>query len=327
MKKVCYFFSFILIITISCKRQNIDLKEIELKNDTIISQFNDSTFFSDIRSMFFSKYLYISDYKRNQIIVSNRKAHIIKTLGIKGQGPGEFLGISHIYVNNDTIYAQNDGKRCIEVYDLDGYIKTISLKKGIQLKTTSRFFYLNNTLYLSSMTKEKENSIVAYNYVFDSIKHLGKVDRFDSEEMNYYRNERHILVLGGENIIAVSHVSPVIEKYDMNGNLIEQYNYRDVLPVKKRLKFIENQKVELNSVYELISDAYIESNKIYLILLSNNGDEVSSNRILEIEIGDKMKATQLYNLGKGWFCSICVEKKHLWAFDGKSGNLILFSLN
>jgi hypothetical protein len=324
MKRTFYFSSLILTFIVSCNRQSVDFKELKLNKDTIITQLNDSTFFSDIRSMFFDKYLYVSDYKRNQIIVLDTKAHVIKTIGMPGRGPGEFQGISHIVVDNDTIYAQNDGKRCIEILDIDGFIKTVPLKRGIQLQTTSRFSYLNNTFYLSSVTKE--NSIVAYDFVSDSIKHLGIINQFANEEYNYYRNERHIFIVEGRYIIAVSHTNPVIEKYDINGNLLEQFSYKDILPVQKRIKFIENQQSEINSVYELISDAYIESDKIYLILISNEGNAVSSNRILKIDFRDKMKAAQLYNLDEGWFSSICITKEHLWAFDGKGGSLVMFSL-
>lgn len=328
MKKLnCFLIYFLALIVLSCSKQNTVLKEMVLKQDTVITQFNDSTYFSDIRTMFFDKYLYVSDYKRDQIIVLNNKAEVIKTLGRKGHGQGEFIGVSHIYVANDTIYAQNDMKRSIEVYTLDGYIKTVPLINIniIQLKTDTRFFYLNNTFYLSTVTNQ--NSIVAYNIATDSIKHFGKIDRFATEKHTYFRNDRNILLMEGKYIIATSHVVPVVEKYNLKGDLIEEFNYKHILPVQKRLKFIETKKVEINSVYELISDAYIESNKLYLILISNNGDDVNSNIILEIEIGDKMKATNLYNLGEGWYGTMCITKNHLWAFDRIKGNLVRFTLN
>lgn len=315
-----YFLIGICLILFSCKRHSVDLENIELRKDYGISQSGDSIFFSGIRSIFFDKYLYMSNYRMNQILVLDEMGHLICTLGSEGRGPGEFVGVSHIYVSNDTIYALNEGKRCIEVYNIDGYIKTVPLyEAGIRLRNTGRFVILHNKFYFPYVTNE--NSIVEYNLLYESTRYFGLLDRFQTEDHTRFRNERHLLAMNEKYLIAVSHVKPVIEKYNLNGEFIAQLSYENIYPVQKRLEFVNRQKSEINSVFSVVSDAYVYSNKLYLIIVSNEDEKVSSNKVLEIEIDDKMKVLRLYDLGDGWYSSICVTANNLWAFDTKSDSL------
>ena len=101
------FFSSIIVFY-SCQNNNISV--IGLKGDTVISQLNDSSFISDVRSIYSNKYIYVIDYKRDQILILDKKGSLIKSLGIRGKGLGEFLGASHLFVSNDTICVYNEGK-------------------------------------------------------------------------------------------------------------------------------------------------------------------------------------------------------------------------
>ena len=66
---------------------------------------------------------------------------------------------------------------------------------------------------------------------------------------------------------------------------------------------------------------------MYLSFISNEAEEVFANKILEIEISDDdMNVIALYNLGDGWFNTMCVEQGNLWSFDYKDGCLKRFSL-
>ena len=74
------FIFYCLIILYSCKRSNNTTKEVKLKKDTTITQLSDTSFISDVRSLYFDKYLYLTDYSRDQIIILNRNGKFIKTL-------------------------------------------------------------------------------------------------------------------------------------------------------------------------------------------------------------------------------------------------------
>jgi hypothetical protein len=138
----------------SCNHETEDLPKISLKIDTIINQLSDSTFFSDIRSLFYyNNKFFVSDYNRDQIFILDKDLRLIKTLGRKGNGPGEFSGVSHLYVRNDSIYAFNDYRRSIELYDTTGeYLKTIKPPSPIQLSSMERYFEYNNELYLTDVS-------------------------------------------------------------------------------------------------------------------------------------------------------------------------------
>src|SRR5690606_23185391 len=95
---------FWLIITslclFSCKSQEIPVSY--LRSDMRIDRLSDSSYLSDVRSMVFDQYLYVTDYERNQIIKLTPEGELLGYLGAKGKGPGEFLGASDIIVHGDS---------------------------------------------------------------------------------------------------------------------------------------------------------------------------------------------------------------------------------
>ena len=102
----------------SCSSNDKKIQKIVLQEDIKIEEFSDSTFFSDIRSISYSdSFYYLTDYSRDQFFVLNQNFKLLKTLGQKGQGPGEFLGAAHLCVVGDSVFILNDMQKTFEVFD------------------------------------------------------------------------------------------------------------------------------------------------------------------------------------------------------------------
>lgn len=317
MKKTYLLLVFsVCFIFYSCNKQKNNIENISFKNDTIISQLSDTSFFWDVRSMQFDKYLYFTDYKRDQIIVLDNKGNFIRSIGTKGRGPGEFLGASHLFVINDTIFVANDGKKSIEMYSKYKHLRTINLPNEIIISSEYRFVYKNNIIYLTSLSNS--NSIASYDINNGVIKHFGKSVEFGTAKQTKIRNKRHLFSFKNF-LIAVSDNMPIVEKYDLAGNLLESFDYSDVQEVDHVLNYFKKEKEEQNSYYQLVTDAYLNNNNLYILLLTVKNNTVFSNTVLTIDVNTRIHIKKIGNIGKGWFSSICIEDDSMWAFNEEEG--------
>jgi hypothetical protein len=319
------YFLYILLtlFAVSCKPTDFRLETVKLTKVSEIDEFSDSSYFSDIRFMYAdNNLLYVSDYTRNQIMVLDilNNEYLTSTVSSNGEGPGELLGALAIIVNNDTLFVYDDGKRAVSLFAGKKYIRNIKTP----FVTEYRFGLKNRCLVMSGF--QHPHSLCFLNIDTDSIVWFGKMFNFHSPVTNRIRNCRDIYI-SDNNIFAVSDNQPVVERYDMDGNFIDEYNYLDdVREVKDQLSYILDQSAE-NSYCIIIGDGYLYNNKLYLILTTRKNNTVKKNTILEIDVTKNMKVTRLFDLGKGWFESICVYDKYIWAFEKQECKLIKFELS
>ncbi len=158
------------------------------------------------------------------------------------------------------------------------------------------------------------------------IDHFGKISEIELKQQNYHKNKRHVFSYKSY-IISVSDNIPIIEKYDLSGKLIEQFDYSKVPLVKSRIDFIQTNIENENSYYLLLNDAYLESNKLYVLLCTNEHNNINSNKVMAIHLSsDSMAIKKIYNLGVGWYSTICIVDDCLWAFSLTENSLTKFSL-
>jgi hypothetical protein len=310
-----------IIIFYSCQDNNN--REIGLNRDTVISQLNDSSYISDVRSIYSNKYIYVTDYKRDQILILDKKGSFCKSLGTKGKGAGEFLGAAHLFVSNDTICVYNDGKRSFEFFNFFNHFKTVFLPANVEHVSSFRFFFKGKYIYFTSVSDS--NCIVSIDINTNSFSRYGRLIKFKSAKQTKIRNSRHVFY-NNNNLIAVSDNLPIIERYDFNGDIKEIFNYSNVSVVKNRIKTINSQKQYDNGYDCLLQDAYYENNRLYLLIYTNADNAIFCNKVLVIDTSkEKMVIQSLYSLGTGWFKSICISDGCIYAFG--QNKLVIFSLN
>ncbi|GHV58939.1 hypothetical protein FACS1894182_12250 [Bacteroidia bacterium] len=149
---------------------------------------------------------------------------------------------------------------------------------------------------------------------------------FGSPVKNRIRNSSYVYTRDSF-IYAVSDNMPVIERYDLQGNYIDSYDYSDVKEVKSRLSYAKQNPPDIeNSYYQIIANSYLHGDKLYLLLLTEiEYKDGESNKILEIDLNGTMKATRLFHLGKRWFGGFCVTD-YLWAFDRKTATIVKYKM-
>ncbi len=159
--------------------------------------------------------IYVVDNGNTRIQVFDKEGQYLRTIGRRGQGPGEFRGPSRVFVNdlNGEIYVWDI--RSIKIFSSNGdYLKTISLKSfmrsfcispgGIMLGMTSERQEKEYVVSLSliNSTGEPETTIATYP---DQISKLieGRVGKFSH---------------GFEHILLMSAINPQTFVYGYSSN-------------------------------------------------------------------------------------------------------------
>ncbi len=325
MKKIIYLGVLLTFVFLSCNNEKEGLPTQKLKKDISIKEFSDSTFFSDIRSLFFYKdKFFASDYKRDNIFILDKNLKLEKTIGNKGRGPGELLGASQLFLYQDSIFIINDQRRTIDVFGYNNHLKTIKMPLGVDLHSAVAFSVYNDKILLSNC--DSISSIASLSLKSDSVVQFGKLKQFRTPKETRIKNERHISVMG-DRIIAIPDCQPNIEVYDMEGKLLLDYEFGDIELIKNLLRFTKSKKQAINSYYLITEYSYVYENKIFILTTSvDENDRMKSNTIIQFEmVDDKISPKKIFDLGNGWFNSFCVTGEKILTFNASNPELILYN--
>ncbi len=308
----------------SCNFQGNKLPIQKIKKDISINQLSDSSFFSDIRSLcFYKNNFFVSEYNRDNIFILNSNLQLEKIIGNKGKGPGELLGASHLFLYKDSIFVINDSKRTIEVFGFKKHLRTINIPQGLSLNSDIRFCLQTGKILLTNF--HSTNSISALSLSSDSIHWFGSLKKFKTQKETRIKNKRHLHTMG-DRIISIPDCQSKIEIYNMRGEILLDYEFRNIDLVNKLLLFTEKQGNEINSYYQLFPDSYVYGNKIFILTLSvGKNDKLQCNKIIQFEeIDNRILPKKIFQLGNGWFSSICVTDEKILAYNQTASELILY---
>ena len=316
--------SSLIICIIICILESCDnktIKEVVLKENINIDEFSDSTFFSDIRSICFSDSLYYAtDYSRDQVFVLDKNFKLIRTLGNKGQGPGEFLGAGHLNINNDSVFVINDMKKTFEIFNNLEHIGTVTYADGTRPNSNYRFFEYNGCLFYNPSVSQY--SICKYNFNSKKVDFFGNIIKYNTAKETRIKNHRHILRYNNR-IIAVPDCQPIIEVYDFEGKFLNSVDFSNLKPVAEMLKFILGTEQKENTYYGFNKDVVVYKNSLYILILTAGIDnKPKSNSILEFKIvGNNFVPSNLYHLGDGYFNTINVSEQGIETYNTRMNQL------
>lgn len=326
MKKYIYLLLLSFSILLSCNENNSKLPLHKLTVELSINRFSDSTFFSDIRSLYYHDgKFFATDNVRDNIFLLNSQLELEITLGNTGRGPGELLGASDLFLYHDSIFVLNDYNRTFEIFNRDGHLKTIRLPHQIVgLHSGYRFCVKNGKIILSN--PNVSTSISKFSYTSDSIFCFGNLKVFRTEKETQVKNNRHLQMIE-EEIIALPDCHPNIEIYNQSGELLVNYEFRNIDLINELLQFTENQNSAPNSYYRLFQDLYVYNNQIFILTLSlNKNGRIQCNKIIQFEMTkNNIIPKKIFDLGDGWFGPFCVTGEKILAFNSRTAELILYN--
>ena len=231
--KLLYYILFSALLG-SCDDSSLQEPRAEfISYVNILSDSSYLTISEDIQ--FYDSLYYISDLKNARVVMLDNNLNLVKSIGDYGRGPGEFLSVTYMYIDEDSLYAYDGNKNRIIVFSTNGKFarefepafSIFSKFTVIDDKIVSCFPYSDKPIIVMNKNGEVQNS-------FGSL-----INKYD-ETQRYSTNTWDILY-NGDHIIAVNISDPVIDVYDINGNQINRYDLTD----DKRFRTRYNYKNEI----------------------------------------------------------------------------------
>lgn len=289
-----------------------------------IEQLNDTTFFSSsvYDLTLFGDTIVVADMKHNTLFFFSKTGNLLTQLGRPGEGPGEFLGLDQFARINDSCYVMKDrvGKKLV-FYNNATFDHDI---KNLGMTYNTRICHIGNVLYFYEMNPE--GLISQLNLTTDSITKFGNSVDFKFKDITALRNQRHLAT--DEMHLYTARVDrPIIEKYDLNGQLIQTLDM-SAMPIFANL--IESDKIpSAGSWPNVIFDMYLDNSNLYLLAgYRINDDNHGCNKLIIVSTsGPTMQVKSLHSLSKGWYYStLGVAGDELYAFEWTQGILHKYKL-
>ncbi len=324
MKRI-YFLIFLFFV--GCQIKTTKEVKSQLIVQKTLEEFSDSTFFSDIRGISaYEREILLTDYKRDQIFVLDEDLKLVSVIGQKGQGPGEFLGASHLFYNGKYIFVENEMKRAFEIFTKEGEYKGNIFYR--RKAPSTRFFENEGAVYYSP--KSDEFAICKLDVKSKKMECFGEIESYRTKRETRVKNGRHLLKWKNT-IVGVRETNPVIELYDFNGKLLLHKDFDDLESVANFIRYDNSKPIQENSYYVYNSDACIVGNNLYVLILTV-GEKAGkmrpmSNTVLCFQLSDTaIRYKETLCLGTGWYNNLCVVGNNLLAFDADKSQLKKFSL-
>lgn len=317
-----------IYLFISCKKETAQTSE-QLSPIHTLHILGDSVFLHNVTNI--DKYrgsYYISDFDNNRVVICDSSLNLIKVVGGGGSGPGEFNGVIRSKINDDQLYAFDDGNRRMNIFTAEGkFMKSIKYPNST---IASYRFAIDDSSYIYLSSPSLGHSIQKLDTVGKIINQFGKLSDGETQIEKINRSSRHLFYIPEKYILSVGLSDPIIEFYNLDGSLSKSYELSNYKYFQPRLSYIQNEylndKTNKYSIYSVIEDAYFTHGNLYLLYLDQSNEGFPTcNKILHCKVeGNNMEILNSYQLeGKVdksiWITSIS---------EGiKSGELIAYSQN
>ena len=319
MKKILFIVILISFLGCTEKKETVDIEEIEISPVKKIAEINDSTFLSLVMNISEKDgIIYFTDNKNNRIVCVDENYNLVKCFGTTGKGPADFNFPGKVEFDNNLMYVMDEDNMKINVYDLSAkFIENIT-------GTIPRFgsFIVNDSVYFGSKD-DYNNPLFMASLEGKMIKEFGNNNR-TVENVNQNMPKNYLLEKWQNQLVAICESDPVIERYTMDGELLDLYDYSNLKYWEPVIAFIEKKQKEdliagIKGTSMFCLDSYINVDKLYLLIIgydkTNNMTE--ANRILILSLTkDKIVPEKILSLdNEAWYYAICVAGNKLIAFD------------
>ena len=320
----------VLLLVVSCNKNDNNIRKLEILKDSI-SKLSDGTYLVSIRDMqMHDEFLYLSDYEANRIIVLDSNFNIKRSFGRSGAGPGEFKGAGYMQFFNDSIYVISAGKKIMNIYDNKGIFKR-SFFLDPTIWGSSRFVIDKFERFYFSSPNNKNFPIIKCNNNGKLVKGFGKWWSYLNLKEKLAKNEMDLFLYNNK-ILVITHGSPVIKIYSLNGKFLDSFSLESNPFVKKRLRFAKKELSKSHSkrisIYELFWYGLVHNGKLYLLTVDfDKSLGTGQNKILVINIKNKTVINTFLLQPNGWYDSFTITGNKLIAFKaGQYSELQIFSI-
>jgi hypothetical protein len=300
------FFSFL-----SCENSS-KITFIDLEATVEITELSDSTFFRDISYISCYDYIYASDVDNSRVLKLDADLNLLGTIGRRGQGPGDFVGLGCIALWKDTVLALNAGGLSLNTYKTDGqFIECFSFRDYSLFEEN---FCIDNEGFLYFTSYLDSFSIVKYDRKMN--RQFGFGERTTTKNEEFRHLNLQLIAYFEDKILTVQFDAPTLNLYEKDGKHILKKELPEQL-FERRLGYKKSEQgrdaSNLRKLYKLFGSIASKDNKIYLSYIEHDDNDIPyMNKVVELIYIDNdfliNKVYSLSNSNKAWFRSIAVTK-------------------
>ena len=318
MKKILFFIAVILCL-VSCRNNKGVGNIICCQAESAITEFPDSSFFSDITCMLHHQdKVYVLDKKRGDIVALNEDFSTMGYVSHHGEAPYETVWPFTFNILKDTVYAVDFGTKSMKMFYEGNFCGSFSLSNANENR-----FCLNDSLIFLSATTDSTSFLIIDRRNLKKQIPKGRVVRENTPFKTIISNKKHILYEGGKGIFAISDCYPYIDQYTIYGEYVKTFDISYVSVIKKAIEEADKFALEEKSIYTYIRDAYLANDCIYLLCSSRDSqNNYKVNTILAFSINNEMKLISSYILPHDIYSSFCVSNTYLFAAQKGRGTTI-----
>lgn len=312
MKQLIGFF-FIIILLIACRKE-YRVTEESLSVVKCVEHFSDTLFFSKVAKMqTYNDKIYCMDSYQEQIFVLDKNLQLKQVIGKKGEGPDEFKNLSGIFVSQEGIYILDSGNVCLFLYkNTDSLIRVHNFTiDEYFIMPEFRFLLEKDTSFIIAASDTKK-AFANFDLKHNVNSFWGERFSFNSDTHNRIRNGRNLLKTK-DLFVSVSDNMPVVEIYDIcTKRKIKDFDFSEISYVSKQLEYAE---VKNHSYYVLIQDAYIDEDKLYMLISEKMNDSFYTNLVLVFALKEKCELTRILRFPGNIYSTLCVNNDTIYAYN------------
>ena len=278
---------------IGCSTEDGVLQEDSLVATGLVEAIEGDRFMRHVWAMHKSgDVLYISGEGYGYIFALDDDLRVIQTFGRSGEGPGEFSASPHnLYAEGNRVFGLEAGSNNAHVFSLEGdYLRSFSvdpravaLEQGISVNN-------QGDVYITSAFPMEPSSITKSDSSGTVVKTFGELLTTSYPEMlNRRLSGRRITVINNKYLLAVGLCVPVIEKYSLDGELIQSSDLSDTPYFRERLDYADDRYSQANGgqagFVSVISYMATLNSRLYLLPVEGYPEVGTKvNRLLEIDL-------------------------------------------
>ena len=325
MKSVKNFIILFFLLGMSSCIPNKDKVLVELNVEFVerITEFPDSSFFSDVRMMEYENgRIYLLDAKRGDLVSLTED---FKQMEIEAPHSEIDLVMPVSFnVENDTLYVCDYGSvKTLKTYLNGRKIQSVSSFRFNEMRMAMDDSFIwasapTDTSCFIKFNKRNPNQFLL----------AGNVIKEDKERI-VVKNSKHFFYRNNNELYAVSEAYTYIEKYDtQTESLKELYDISDNDFIKANLEYAERQNLGSKTYLVYVMDACLYGNDLF-VLCPSFDDPYRCNMLFKIDVGgEKMRIAGYYELPGNVYRSICVSDEYLFAaYHGRDCAIEKYKLN
>lgn len=312
------------LLACNSPQNNGNLKDLNFQFIERITEFPDSSFFSDIRMMEYENgKIYLLDAKRGDLVALSEDFKKIEISAPHSEidlvMPGTFK------VKNDTLYVCDYGSvKTLKIYYKGKRIESIA---SFDFKE-KRMAINRSNIYVSMPTDT--SCLLTFNKLNpDNYIQGGEVVKEKKRERTSLMNKKHLFSNKENELFIVSECYPYIDRYSITEKkYIERLDFSEVPFVQENINYIKGQPEEPRAYYVYITDGCMYGDNLFL-LCASLGNPYYRNLILKIDVSsEKMQLAGYYELPGDVYRSICVSGEYLFAaYYGRDCAIEKYKLN